>query len=75
MKESGNEWSQRHNFIKIPNRKYPIDIDDSHEEGEIMNLEQDDSSKLAKPVQDLIRFIFDINSMKKVMLQFEVRNI
>lgn len=29
-------------------------------------------SHLAKPVQDLIRMIFDVESMKKAMVEFEV---
>jgi len=29
-------------------------------------------SKLAKPIQDLIRTIFDVESMKKAMVEFEV---
>lgn len=30
-------------------------------------------SKLAKPIQDLIKMIFDVESMKKAMVEFEVR--
>lgn len=30
-------------------------------------------SKLAKPVQELIKTIFDVESMKKAMVEFEVR--
>ena len=30
------------------------------------------NSKLSKPVQDLIRMIFDVDSMQKAMLEFEV---
>lgn len=29
-------------------------------------------SRLAKPVQDLIRMVFDVESMKKAMVEFEV---
>lgn len=29
-------------------------------------------SKLAKPVQELIKMIFDVESMKKAMVEFEV---
>lgn len=29
-------------------------------------------SKLDKPIQDLIRMIFDVESMKKAMVEFEV---
>lgn len=31
-------------------------------------------SKLQKPVQDLIKMIFDVESMKKAMVEFEVRS-
>lgn len=31
-------------------------------------------SNLEKPVQDLIRMIFDVESMKKAMVEFEVRS-
>lgn len=30
-------------------------------------------SKLAKPVQELIKMIFDVESMKKAMVEFEVK--
>lgn len=30
------------------------------------------NSKLAKPIQDLIKMIFDVESMKKAMVEFEV---
>ena len=30
------------------------------------------NSTLAKPVQDLIKMIFDVESMKKAMVEFEV---
>ena len=32
-------------------------------------------SKLAKPVQELIKTIFDVESMKKAMVEFEVRTV
>lgn len=32
-------------------------------------------SKLAKPVQELIKMIFDVESMKKAMVEFEVRSM
>ncbi len=31
------------------------------------------TSKLAPQIQDLIRMLFDVESMKKAMLEFEVR--
>ena len=32
-------------------------------------------SKLAKPIQELIKMIFDIESMKKAMVEFEVKQL
>lgn len=32
-------------------------------------------SKLPKPVQELIKMIFDVESMKKAMVEFEVRSL
>lgn len=34
-----------------------------------------DKSKLEKPVQELIKMIFDVESMKKAMVEFEVRRV
>ena len=43
------------------------------DEGEIRNISSADSlSKLPKSVKDLVCMIFDVESMKKAMLEFEV---
>lgn len=66
-------WDKRQNFVKIPDRFYPVDVDYEQEEEEALKIDVNDvSSSLEKPVQDLIKLIFDVNSMKKVMLEFEV---
>ncbi|KAG5315729.1 PARP polymerase, partial [Acromyrmex insinuator] len=68
--KTGNQWKNREHFVKVPNLMYPIDID--HGDQEIVSLDSDIKSNLQKPIQDLIRLIFDVNEMKKVMLEFEI---
>lgn len=56
----------------MPNRFYPVDIEYDQAEEHSMEIDSNQPSKLAKPVQDLIKMIFDVNTMKQVMLEFEV---
>lgn len=71
--KTGNQWKDRHNFVKIPDRFYPVDVDYEQTDENTLKIEESsEPSKLAKPVQDLVKLIFDISSMKKVMLEFEV---
>ncbi|KYN13833.1 PREDICTED: poly [ADP-ribose] polymerase [Trachymyrmex cornetzi] len=68
--KTGNRWKNREHFVKVPNLMYPIDID--HGDQEVVSLDSDIKSNLQKPIQDLIRLIFDVDEMKKVMLEFEI---
>ncbi|XP_044593172.1 poly [ADP-ribose] polymerase [Cotesia glomerata] len=70
-KETGNHWKNRENFVKHPHMKYPIDTEDS-DDSQVGSLESEIKSELKKPVQELIRLIFDINIMKKVMKEYEL---
>ncbi|CAH1168782.1 unnamed protein product [Phyllotreta striolata] len=68
--KTGNQWENRHDFQKIPGRMYPIDVDYGDDK---VNLEIVKSeSSLPKPVQDLVTMIFDVNSMKQLMAEFEL---
>lgn len=70
--KSGNEWRNRDNFVKVPNKMYPLDIDHGDDEDTSKLLESDIKSNLAQPVQDLMKLIFNVDNMKKVMLEFEI---
>ncbi|KAL7291310.1 hypothetical protein TKK_0014913 [Trichogramma kaykai] len=70
--KTGNSWSNRDRFVKIPQKMYPIDIDHGDDEDTSKLLDSNIESKLKKPVQDLMRLIFDVDSMKKAMLEFEI---
>ncbi|XP_022914189.2 poly [ADP-ribose] polymerase [Onthophagus taurus] len=68
--KSGNQWENRNHFVKVPGMMYPIDVE--YVEDNKMEIDTEVPSKLDTPIQDLIKFIFDINSMKNVMLEFEL---
>ena len=69
--KTGNRWSQREHFVKVPRKMYPVDVDYGDEVATKL-LDSDIESNLEKPVQDLIRLIFDEGHMKKVMAEFEI---
>ena len=76
--KTGNSWSERKSAVKKPNRFYPLEMDyggDDEDDAKGLASAVESSqvgSKLAKPVQDLVRLIFDIESMKRQMKEFEV---
>lgn len=71
--KTNNNWEDRHNFQKFPNKFYPLEIDYGQEDENIKKLDLSKSkSKLHKAIQDLVRIIFDIESMKKAMMEFEI---
>ncbi|XP_040207277.1 poly [ADP-ribose] polymerase 1 [Rana temporaria] len=71
--KTGNAWHST-NFTKYPNKFYPLEIDYGQEEDVVKKLSvgAGTKSKLAKPVQELIKLIFDVESMKKAMVEFEI---
>ncbi|XP_031827907.1 poly-(ADP-ribose) polymerase [Nomia melanderi] len=68
---TGNVWSQREHFVKVPHKMYPVDIDHG-EEVSTQLLNSDIKSNLEKPIQDLIKLLFDEANMRKVMAEFEI---
>lgn len=78
LDKTGNQWSERGNFQKLPNKHYPLEIDyGQHSDNDQMKklLESANlniKSKLAEPVQDLIKMIFNVETMKQALLAFEI---
>lgn len=71
--KTGNVWEQRENFVKHPNKFYPLEIDYGQDEEDIqIHLKPGSRSKLPKSVQELICMIFDVEKMKKAMVEFEI---
>jgi len=69
--KTGNKWKNRDQFKKVPGKLYPLELDFG-ETNEIKLSLENSKSKLARPVQELITLIFDIESMKRAMVEFEI---
>ncbi|XP_072912212.1 poly [ADP-ribose] polymerase 1 isoform X2 [Hemitrygon akajei] len=71
--KTGNAWHSK-NFTKYPNKFYPLEIDYGQDEEAVKKLTASSGtkSKLDKAVQELIRTIFDVESMKKALVEFEI---
>uniref|UniRef100_A0A2K5XI50 Poly [ADP-ribose] polymerase n=1 Tax=Mandrillus leucophaeus TaxID=9568 RepID=A0A2K5XI50_MANLE len=71
--KTGNAWHSK-NFTKYPKKFYPLEIDYGQDEEAVKKLTVNPGtkSKLPKPVQDLIKLIFDVESMKKAMVEYEI---
>ena len=72
--KTGNSWDNRDSFVKHPSKFYPLEIDygqDQEDSAQLSSLTMT-QSKLAPELQELIKMIFDVDSMKKTMLEFEV---
>lgn len=73
QEKSGNMWAHRHHFVKVPGRMYPMEVDYGDDKPKGLGVARGDvKSKLAKPIQDLITTIFDVEKMKKCMMEFEL---
>uniref|UniRef100_A0A1A9VJ13 NAD(+) ADP-ribosyltransferase n=1 Tax=Glossina austeni TaxID=7395 RepID=A0A1A9VJ13_GLOAU len=72
LEKSGNDFENRDKFVKVTGRMYPIDIDYSEEAKVDLSAEHSIKSKLPMPVQDIIKLIFDIDTMKRTMLEFDL---
>lgn len=72
--KSGNLWEDRQNFKKIAGKMYPMELAYGDEGSEVTPLVavSDVDSKLPKSVQDLVTLLFDVDTMKKVMLEYEL---
>ena len=71
--KTGNRWKNRKDFKKVAGKFYPLDIDLGENNEEIKKLSVKDSkSRLAKPIQELVTLVFDIERMKSAMVEFEI---
>ncbi len=68
----------RGHFHKLPNKHYPLEIDyGQHADNDKMQklLESANwniQSKFQNPVQDLVKMIFNVETMKQTLLSFEI---
>ncbi|KAL0276840.1 UNVERIFIED_CONTAM: hypothetical protein PYX00_004320 [Menopon gallinae] len=72
--KTGNDWNSRDHFVKVPGKMMMLEVN-CHEEKskELMKPAREVSpSVLHLAIQNLINLIFDIDAMRKTMLEFEL---
>ncbi|CDS36610.1 poly ADP ribose polymerase 1 [Echinococcus multilocularis] len=77
LEKTGNPWgTERANFIKMPRRFYPLELEQfnpkDEENGEKTKIVHQVASKLGIRLQELIHFLFDVASMTNALLEFEI---
>ncbi|KAI5067337.1 hypothetical protein GOP47_0017865 [Adiantum capillus-veneris] len=73
--KTGNEWEawqSKVNFHKQPNRFYPIEIDYGTAESSNIGRPLGTKSKLHPRVVSLMKMLFDIETYKAAMMEFEI---
>jgi len=71
--KTGNSWLNRKNFVKHPNKFYPLEIDYGQDDEQLKTtIKPGSKSLLPPPIQELIKMIFDVESMKKTLVEFEI---
>lgn len=72
LKKTGNEWGRDPAaFVKRPGMFYLINTEDT-DESKISRMQSTVQSQLKAPVKDLVVLIFNIEYMKKAMLEYEL---
>lgn len=74
MEKTGNVWGAK-NFEKRPGKFYPLEIDYGGEEDTDVLEKAGAKSKLAPEIQELVKMIFNVETMKKALLEFEVNTV
>uniref|UniRef100_A0A915HV21 Poly [ADP-ribose] polymerase n=1 Tax=Romanomermis culicivorax TaxID=13658 RepID=A0A915HV21_ROMCU len=72
LEKTGNEWDNRHNFVKRFGKFMPVEIDYGPSELSESKIKPRSITKLKVPIQDFIEDIFDVNQMKETMKEFEI---
>jgi len=70
--KTGNTWKNRKDFVKLPGKLYPLDIDYGEAETATKISSANSKSELPKSVQDLVCMLFDVETMKRTMVEFEL---
>ncbi len=72
-KQTGNDFNAK-TFVKKPGKFYPVEVDYGDEQSlkKIADLNSNIPSNLPESVQQLTKLIFDVNEMKKQLLEFNL---
>ncbi|KAG9150440.1 hypothetical protein Leryth_010823 [Lithospermum erythrorhizon] len=76
LEKTGNPWEaweQKEKFRKQPGKFYPLDIDYGVDKNMPKKTRLDDAnSELARPVRELIKMLFNIETYRAAMMEFEI---
>ncbi|RNA39363.1 poly [ADP-ribose] polymerase 1-like [Brachionus plicatilis] len=76
LEKTGNSWASRKYAKKQPNKFYPLEMEYRNDDDDVKSRLSDQnyvsSSKLALSIQNLIKLIFNIETMKQQMKEFEI---
>ncbi|CAH1644173.1 unnamed protein product [Spodoptera littoralis] len=70
-----NDWNNRGQFKKVPERYYPLEMDNAIDFGSNEILAVSDKCALDKSVQKLIIKLFDVKTMNKTLTEFELDTV
>ncbi|KAH0688354.1 hypothetical protein KY285_018923 [Solanum tuberosum] len=76
LEKTGNSWEaweQKKNFQKQPGRFYPLDIDYGVDKKPTSKSNiNDTNSKLAPPLMELMKILFNVETYRAAMMEFEI---
>ncbi|XP_022728046.1 poly [ADP-ribose] polymerase 1-like [Durio zibethinus] len=75
LEKTGNTWEaweQKQNFQKQPGRFFPLDIDYGVNKQVSQNKHTDADSQLPPPVQELMKMLFNVETYRAAMMEFEI---
>ncbi|CAA6662611.1 unnamed protein product [Spirodela intermedia] len=75
LEKTGNSWEtweQKHNFMKQPGRFFPLDIDYGVKQAPKRKDPNNTKSLLAPQLVALMKMLFDIETYRAAMMEFEI---
>uniref|UniRef100_A0A2P2KV49 Poly [ADP-ribose] polymerase n=1 Tax=Rhizophora mucronata TaxID=61149 RepID=A0A2P2KV49_RHIMU len=75
LDKTGNPWEaweQKQNFQKKPGKFFPLDIDFGVDKQVTKKKASSEDSKLASPLLELMKMLFNVETYKAAMMEFEI---
>ncbi|KAG9441461.1 hypothetical protein H6P81_017315 [Aristolochia fimbriata] len=75
LEKTGNPWEawqKRQNFEKQPGRFFPLEIDYGVSKPVIKKKDYHEESKLAPQLVELVKMLFDVETYRAAMMEFEI---
>ncbi|CAB4291550.1 unnamed protein product [Prunus armeniaca] len=75
LEKTGNSWEaweQKQNFQKQPGRFFPLDIDYGVNKQVSKKNQNNAASKLAPPLAELMKMLFNVETYRAAMMEFEI---